>query len=122
VNQHASTERGTRDANQNGRGNGIVQRQAYRRTINTNIAFALPYTHGDELQLLCECGRHDCKDWLPVELNVYRAVRRRPSWRLVRAQHEQPDIDVIRRRYLAFNGVETTENALAQLSPTRPSE
>jgi hypothetical protein len=108
VSQHASIEvGGVSDASQNGSSDRIVQRQAYRQAINTNIAFALPYDVGDELQLLCECGRPDCNEWIAVELNVYRAVRGRPAWRLVRTQHEQSDSDLIRRRYLAFNVVET---------------
>jgi hypothetical protein len=108
VSQHASTEaQGVSGASHNGSSDGIEQRQAYRQAINTNLASALPYQIGDKLQLLCECGHPDCNEWITVELNLYGAVRRRPAWRLVRTQHEHADADLIRRRYLAFNVVET---------------
>jgi hypothetical protein len=88
---------------------GGVQRQAYVRTINANLASALPYNPGDELSVLCECGRVECNEWIAVEHAVYRGVRGQTRRYLVSSGHERANRLV--RRYPGFSVVESAAGA-----------
>jgi hypothetical protein len=83
---------------------GTEQRQAYVRTINANLASALPYLPGDELSVLCECGQIECSEWIALDHAVYRGVRGRTYHYLVSSGHERGERLV--RSFPSFSVVE----------------
>jgi hypothetical protein len=89
----------------------VLARQAYLRDLNDRIATALPYRIGDDVVVLCECGRADCSDWVRLTAELYRNVRRESRWLVVLTGHELPGIDRIRQRRGSFTIVEPVDGS-----------
>jgi hypothetical protein len=78
-------------------GAAVASRQDFVRDVNDNLATALPYRDGDELAVLCECGRRDCSEWITMTRDLFGRVRRQPGWYVVLDGHRD-DLDRVRLR------------------------
>ena len=87
-------------------GAAVALRQDFVRDVNDNLARGLPYQDGDEIAVLCECGRRDCSEWVTLTSHLFRLVRRRPGWYIVRDGHGG-DVVPVRARRGAFAIVES---------------
>jgi hypothetical protein len=92
--------------------------QAYVRRVNASLAVALPFRLSDELMVLCECGRRDCKEWVTLTNRDYRSVRRRPALHIVVDGHERAELDEVKRRQRTYTVIETRVGATTD-SPLR---
>jgi hypothetical protein len=55
-------------------------RSAERAEVNRNVRkavkrFDVPGLDGESWDFLCECGDEDCKEWVPLTLERYEALR-----------------------------------------------
>ena len=80
------------------RGHAIVLRQALFREVNERIEglgehFEL--VERDELAVLCECGNAGCTERLELTQAEYEDVRRHPTHFVVKAGHNNPDVERI---------------------------
>lgn len=70
------------------------------RKVNEAINRAAGGSPSEEaLEFVCECGRRECRDTIPVSPDEYEVVRKDPAAFIIRPEHDAPDAeDVIDRR------------------------
>jgi hypothetical protein len=61
---------------------------------------------GQDIAILCECGRGDCETEVRVSGRAYRSIRRQGSWSVIVDGHELPKVDRVVQRRKTFTIVE----------------
>jgi hypothetical protein len=90
----------------------LARNEALFREVNERIAdVSGSYGLGDELEFLCECGRQECFEALPVTRAVYEAVREKPDRFLVAPGHENPEIERVVEEHDRYYVVEKVGEA-----------
>jgi hypothetical protein len=99
----------------------IGRNEALLRSVNERIdevggAFAL---HDEPLDFICECGDAACSERVRLPRSDYDRVRRQPTWFVVVAGHEKPEVERVVGRigeYLIVDKVDPDAAAVARES------
>lgn len=100
--------------------NGLERRLLFREVNERICELSGLFGSADETsELVCECDRDDCHEYVVVPIAEFESVRRAERRFVVARGHESPDADVERsgRRYSVVEVA--SEPALAQLSTVR---
>jgi hypothetical protein len=78
----------------------IAKNESLFREVNERIEEAAARTAlaDEEAGFVCECADLSCTERLPITLVDYQQARSEPTWFVVLAGHERPDIERIVRR------------------------
>lgn len=63
----------------------------------------------DELEIVCECGRHDCEERIRIPREEYESVRRDAHRFVVKPGHVFPDIETVLDRRGGYEVIEKDE-------------
>jgi hypothetical protein len=73
-----------------------ARRRGVFREVNEQLAtVAGGFAGGRAVLLLCECGDADCVERFELSMAGYAAVRDHPRRYVVRADHENPELEVV---------------------------
>jgi hypothetical protein len=79
----------------------VARNEAMYRTVNREIEYAaqqLGDGAGDELEIICECGRPECSATLTITIRDYDEVHRERDRFTVAHGHENPSLEGIVKR------------------------
>jgi len=86
-----------------------ARNEALFREVNENIAdLEERFGPAEEPVFVCECSNVSCSERLAVDPTIYRRTRERPRLFLVRAGHEDPQIEQVVEIHRDFLIVEKT--------------
>ena len=72
----------------------IARNEALSREINEGIEDARPAaTPGDNVRMVCECGRPDCSNVIAISIQEYEAVRADPRSFVVDHSDVAPEVE-----------------------------
>jgi hypothetical protein len=107
-----------------GREKRIAKNEALFRGVNErvrNVKAELPPGEAEQpVDFICECGRDDCVEEVPVTLAEYERTRAEPTHFLVRPGHEVPDVEVVVLRSDRFLVVKKFEEEAEVARETDP--
>ena len=73
-----------------------AQNEAEARYANENLEKAQQFLRsGDDLQIICECGRSGCGELVAITDEEYEELRSDPTHFAISKDHLMPDIDRI---------------------------
>jgi hypothetical protein len=89
----------------------IARNEALFRLVNERVReLAGESAAGPEpVEFVCECGRPDCADALPVPLDDYERIRADPTQFFVASGHETASVEQVVERRDAYNIVRKHE-------------
>ena len=85
-----------------------IRNETLFREVNVHIADLEERVHatGELLPLVCECVRTGCSVPIEVEPSTFNRVRESPLQFLVAPGHEEPDVESVVERHIAYLIVE----------------
>jgi hypothetical protein len=86
----------------------VAHLQSYVRGVNEGAVDMPQDGDADEVTILCECGRRGCETRLQLNGEVYRSVRRQPTWFIVVDGHEVAEVGRVKQRRGTWAIVEST--------------
>jgi hypothetical protein len=70
----------------------------------------------ERISILCECGADSCTERIEISLPEYERVRQDPTLFILRAGHEQPDVEAVVERHETYDIVRKTAGEAAELA------
>jgi anti-sigma B factor antagonist len=88
----------------------IARNQALFREVNERVEEVQSGERGTT-EFLCECGDPACLEAIPLALEEYEAIRKRPDWFVIAESHETAGVERVVARHGAAKVVEKTGKA-----------
>jgi anti-sigma B factor antagonist len=88
----------------------IARNQALFREVNERVE-EVQSGEGGTTEFLCECGDPACLEAIPLALEEYEAIRKRPDWFVIAESHETAGVERVVARHGAAKVVEKTGKA-----------
>jgi hypothetical protein len=71
----------------------LGRNEALARELNEGISKGIPGEMGQDMVVLCECGRKDCSATIPIDVSVYEQVRTHSTQFILATGHEIEGIE-----------------------------
>jgi hypothetical protein len=86
-----------------GREERIAQNEALFREVNERVRDVTnEFGELNDAEFVCECGDRGCIERVRLRLDEYEAVRKSPTYFLVKRGHEIPDVETVIEDHGAF--------------------
>ena len=81
----------------------IAQNEALFREVNERVREVTDrFGQLSDAEFVCECGYQSCTERIRVRLEEYEAVRKSPTYFLVKPGHEIPDVETVIEHHDTF--------------------
>lgn len=93
----------------------IAANESRFRIVNEGIEHARSELPGSAASFICECGREDCEEAIPLTLEQYEEVRADPRHFALKPGHEIEEVERVIERHEGFVVVEKDAGRAADL-------
>jgi hypothetical protein len=93
--------------------NEILYREVNARVRELSREFGLV---SERVEFVCECGRLDCAERLPMTVGEYERVRADPALFAVRPGHEFPEVEYVVEEHEGYQVIRKREGGPAEFA------